>query len=70
MKNQVKREKWLLPFALLKKIKLWINEKNGEKPVMLSLIKEIEKFKDYDFDRSMKRKVLRVKEQLKILEEG
>ena len=47
---------------MLKKIKLWIKEKNGEKPVMMALIKEIEKFKEYDFDRSMKRKVLRVKE--------
>ena len=36
---------------------------------MISLIKEIEKFKDYDFDRSMKRKVLRVKEQLKLLDD-
>lgn len=31
-------------------------------PVMMALIKEIEKFKEYDFDRAMKRKVLRVKE--------
>ena len=36
---------------------------------MVSLIKEIDKFKSYDFDRSMKRKVLRVKEQLKLLDE-
>lgn len=68
MKNEVKREKWLAPYALLKKINLWHKDKMANEAMVHAVIKEIDKFKEYNFDKAMKRKLINLKEKMKMLE--
>ncbi len=68
MKHEIKREKWLLPFSLLKKINLWHRDKMANEAMVHAMIKEIDKFKDYNFDKGMKRKIVNLKEKMKMLE--
>jgi len=69
VQKTIKKEKYIVPHSKYKLLLIDLEEKTITIPEALLRIKEIEKYSDYDFERSLRRRLLKIKDKLHVKED-